>query len=44
MSDERIIQSSQSPLNKTFADKFLFIFEIPEALKNLYQTKEGRSI
>lgn len=41
MSDERIMQSSQSPLNKTFADKFLFIFELPEALKNLYQPKEG---
>lgn len=25
----------QSPLNKTFADKFLFIMNLPEALKNL---------
>ena len=41
MSDERILQSSQSPLNKTFADKFLFIFELPEALKNLQKMKEG---
>lgn len=38
MSDERIIQSSQSPLNKTFADKYYFIFELPEALKNLKTT------
>ena len=44
MSDELIIHSSQSPLNKKFTEKFLFIFEIPEALKNLYQAKEGRSI
>ena len=39
MEDERIIQSSQSPLNKTFADKYLFIFELPEALKNLRTEK-----
>jgi hypothetical protein len=35
MQDELIIQSTESPLNKTFADKYLFIFELPEALKNL---------
>ena len=35
MADERIIMSTESPLNKTFADKFYFIFEMPEALKNL---------
>lgn len=35
MSDERIIQSTESPLNKTFVDKFFFIFELPDALKNL---------
>lgn len=35
MEDERIIMSTESPLNKTFADKFYFIFELPEALKNL---------
>ena len=40
MADERIIQSTQSPLNKTFADKFLFIFEMPEALKKLHQTSD----
>ena len=39
MEDEHIIQSSQSPLNKTFADKYLFIFELPEALKNLKTEK-----
>ena len=41
MADERIIQSSQSPLNKTFADKFLFIFELPEALKKLQTKPDG---
>lgn len=41
MSDERILQSSQSPLNKTFADKFLFIFELPEALRKLPTLKDG---
>lgn len=35
MEDDRIIHSIESPLNKTFADKYLFIFELPEALKNL---------
>lgn len=35
MSDERIIQSIESPLNKTFVDKYFFIFELPEALKNI---------
>ena len=35
MADERIMMSTESPLNKTFADKFYFIFEMPEALKNL---------
>lgn len=39
MSDERIIQSTESPLNKTFADKYYFIFELPEALKNLKTDK-----
>lgn len=41
MADERIIQSTQSPLNKTFADKFLFIFELPEALKKLQTKPDG---
>lgn len=41
MTDERIIQSTQSPLNKTFADKFLFIFELPEALKKLQTKPDG---
>ena len=40
MADERFTQSTQSPLNKTFADKFLFIFELPEALKKV-QTTSG---
>ena len=35
MSDKETIQASQSPLNRTFIDKFLFIFELPEALKEL---------
>lgn len=35
MSDEKIIESAGSPLNKTFADKYFFIFELPEALKNI---------
>lgn len=35
MTDERIAISTESPLNKTFTDKFYFIFELPEALKNL---------
>ena len=39
MSDEKIIQSTESPLNKTFADKFYFIFELPEALKNIRTKK-----
>ena len=39
MSDEKIIQSTESPLNKTFADKFYFIFELPEALKNIKTEK-----
>ena len=39
MSDEKIIQSTESPLNKTFADKFYFIFELPEALKNIRTEK-----
>jgi hypothetical protein len=39
MADERVIQSTESPLNKTFADKFYFIFELPEALKNLTTDK-----
>lgn len=39
MSDEKIIQSTESPLNKTFADKFYFIFELPEALKNIKTKK-----
>lgn len=39
MADERVIQSTESPLNKTFADKFYFIFELPEALKNLKTDK-----
>lgn len=39
MSDEKIIQSTESPLNKTFADKFYFIFELPEALKNIRAEK-----
>lgn len=39
MSDEKIIQSTESPLNKTFADKYFFIFELPEALKNLKTDK-----
>lgn len=40
MVDERITQSAQSPLNKTFADKFLFIFELPQALKKLHQSAD----
>lgn len=36
---EEIIETSQSPLNKTFVDKFLFIFELPKALQNI-NTKE----
>lgn len=44
MSDEKIIQSTESPLNKTFQDKFYFIFELPEALKNLQKrTVNGKS-
>lgn len=39
MNDNKIIQSSESPLNKTFADKYFFIFELPEALKNLKNNK-----
>lgn len=39
MADERVIQSTESALNKTFADKFYFIFELPEALKNLKTDK-----
>lgn len=35
MKNEENIQTTQSPLNRTFVDKFLFIFEIPEALKEL---------
>lgn len=42
MDDERIALSTESPLNKTFADKFYFIFELPEALKNI--TKGDTSI
>ena len=34
MSDEHILQSLESPLNKTFVDKYFFIFELPDALKN----------
>lgn len=35
MDESKNIQSMQSPLNRTFIDKFLFIFELPEALKEL---------
>jgi hypothetical protein len=43
MADERFTQSTQSPLNKTFADKFLFIFELPEALKKVQTSSGGLS-
>lgn len=39
MEDERIIQATGSPLNKTFADKYLFIFQLPEALKDVNAAK-----
>jgi hypothetical protein len=39
MSTEKVIESSQSPLNKTFVDKYLFIFELPEALKKIQGEK-----
>ena len=43
MEDERTSQSTESLLNKTFADKFFFIFELPEALKNLQPNQPGKN-
>ena len=44
MSDEKNILATESPLNKTFQDKFYFIFELPEALKNIQKKSiEGKS-
>lgn len=36
---DKILQSSESVLNKTFADKYYFIFKLPEALKDLRSTQ-----
>jgi hypothetical protein len=43
MEDEQTSQSTESLLNKTFADKFFFIFELPEALKNLQPNQPGKN-
>jgi hypothetical protein len=40
MIDDRVLNSTESPLNKTFADKYYFIFELPEALKKFHYNNE----